>query len=143
VDGLLAMIKNLKDIDHPLIPKTYYSFQSDSSLYLITDYVDRGELFEHLMKKNMFYYDIAKFYFMEMASVVMYLHSKNIILQKTGLEDFVLDKSGHCYLVDLDHAIKYSQNTKVHSNIRYSNSFRQFTFQKQFIIHPNQLPVVI
>jgi len=101
---VLRMGKVLKQVRHDLIPKTYFAFQTDASLYLVTDFLNGGELFEHLQPVKTFSKERTRQYIVEMVSVCLYLHSKFIVIQNSGLEDFVLDAEGHCYLVDMDHA---------------------------------------
>jgi len=93
-------------VDHVLVPRTYYAFQTESSLYLVTDFLNGGELFEHFTISLDFSAERTRQYSTELVSIILHLHSKGIIIQNTGLEDFCLDASGHLHLVDFDRARK-------------------------------------
>jgi hypothetical protein len=52
VEHTVNQVKIMKSLKHPLLPKLYFAFQDDRALYLVVDYFEGGELFEHLIKKK-------------------------------------------------------------------------------------------
>ena len=52
--SLLNEIDILKQLDHPNIVKIYEFYQDKSSLYLITEYIEGGELFDRIAKIKCF-----------------------------------------------------------------------------------------
>ena len=62
--------------------------------------VNGGELFFHLQHEKRFSEDMTRFYIAEIAYVVGYLHSKEIIYRDIKLENILLDRFGHIKLVD-------------------------------------------
>ena len=47
-------IKILKEIDHPNIIKIIEYYESKRSLYIVTEYLDGGELFDKISEKKAF-----------------------------------------------------------------------------------------
>jgi calcium-dependent protein kinase len=50
----LNEIEILKQLDHPSIVKLYEFYQDKLNFYLITEYIDGGELFEKISKVKSF-----------------------------------------------------------------------------------------
>ena len=73
-------IKNEKNIlasvYHPFIVNLVESFQDDSNLYLVFDFVQGGEIFRLLRKETCFPNDVGLFYIAEIALALQYLHNQ-------------------------------------------------------------------
>ena len=69
----------LLQLQHPFIVRLYYSFQTDSRVYLILDYVAGGELFTFLDQEKMMSEDAATFYLAELVVALHHLHQCGII----------------------------------------------------------------
>ena len=54
VQSLLNEIDNLKQLDHPNIVKIYEFYQDKLNFYLITEYIEGGELFDRITKVKCF-----------------------------------------------------------------------------------------
>uniref|UniRef100_A0A7N4P1W5 non-specific serine/threonine protein kinase n=1 Tax=Sarcophilus harrisii TaxID=9305 RepID=A0A7N4P1W5_SARHA len=52
----------LADVNHPLVVKLHYAFQTEGKLYLILDFLRGGDLFTRLSKEVMFTEEDVKFY---------------------------------------------------------------------------------
>lgn len=66
-------------VDNPLIVKTWHYWQSKRFLYIITDYVENGELLSLWLKVHHFPERLAVIYAVEMCLVLDYLHRHGII----------------------------------------------------------------
>jgi protein kinase A len=66
-------------VDNPLIVKTWHYWQSKRFLYIITDYVENGELLSLWLKVHHFPERLAVLYAVEMSLVLDYLHRHGII----------------------------------------------------------------
>jgi len=97
---MLTMIDILKKIDHPLAVVTYYSFQDDTNLYLATKFFGGGELYYYLKMKGRLSFVECRFIFIELVSVVSYIHELDVIIRGIKPEDVVFDTEGHVHLVD-------------------------------------------
>jgi uncharacterized serine/threonine-protein kinase SgK494 len=86
--------------NNPLIVKTWHYWQSKRFLYIITDYVENGELLSLWLKVNRLPERLVIIYAAEMSLVLDYLHSKGIIYRDIKMENILLDHRGHVQLID-------------------------------------------
>lgn len=90
----------MEKIKNPFIVQLHYSFESDSKLYFVLDYLPGGELFYHLRKEQRFSEEKAKFYAAEILVALRCLHDNNIIYRDLKPENVLLDADGHIKLTD-------------------------------------------
>ncbi|CAF0997425.1 unnamed protein product [Rotaria sordida] len=84
----------------PFLVSLHYAFQSDAKLHLVMDYVNGGELFTHLNKRQHFTEQDAKIYIAELTLALGQLHKLGIIYRDIKLENILLDSDGHIVLAD-------------------------------------------
>ncbi|EAL48464.2 protein kinase putative [Entamoeba histolytica] len=88
---LQGEIKILKMVDHPYIIKLYDVFDgNDGKLYIITDLVKGGELFDRISDKTFYPEDKAKIVVKRLISAIGYLHSMNIVHRDLKPENILL-----------------------------------------------------
>lgn len=87
-------------VENPLIVKTWFYWQSKRFLYIITDYVENGELLSLWLKVHHFPERLVAVYAIEMCLVLDYLHKHGIIYRDIKMENILLDKRGHVQLID-------------------------------------------
>eukprot|EP01129_Flabellula_baltica_P012646 TRINITY_DN5734_c0_g1_i1.p1 TRINITY_DN5734_c0_g1~~TRINITY_DN5734_c0_g1_i1.p1 ORF type:complete len:440 (+),score=86.89 TRINITY_DN5734_c0_g1_i1:84-1403(+) len=92
--------KVLAKIRHPFLMSLYYAFQTESSLYLIMDFINGGELFHHLEMVDRFEEDRTKFYAAEIVLALEYLHEKGVLYRDLKPENVLIDAKGHIVLTD-------------------------------------------
>eukprot|EP00708_Paratrimastix_pyriformis_P002252 GAFH01000994.1.p1 GENE.GAFH01000994.1~~GAFH01000994.1.p1 ORF type:complete len:518 (-),score=151.53 GAFH01000994.1:570-2123(-) len=90
----------LEKIDHPFIVGLKYSFQTESTLYLVLDYVNGGELFFHLKNEQRFSESRCVLYGAEIVLALEHLHKCNVIYRDLKPENVLLDSEGHIRLTD-------------------------------------------
>ena len=101
----------LERIKHPFIVNLIYAFQTETDLYLITPFMQGGDLFYHLHRLGYFNEERAKFYLVEVIIALHYLHQNNCIYRDLKPENILLDDNGHIKLVDFGLSkIKQEQN---------------------------------
>ena len=76
-----------------------FAFQSQTKLYLISDFYNGGELFYYL-SNGRFSENRARFYAAEIALGLQYLHSKGIVYRDLKPENLLLDADGHIKITD-------------------------------------------
>lgn len=84
--------------------KSFCTFQDDTNLYMLLEYVVGGELFSHLRRAGRFTNDMTRFYASEIVLAIEYLHSKNIIYRDLKPENLLIDHQGHIRLTDFGFA---------------------------------------
>ncbi|KAF5398931.1 Non-specific serine/threonine protein kinase [Paragonimus heterotremus] len=90
----------VRSLQHPFLCKLRFSFQSDTKLYFVLDYVNGGELYKHIQQERCFSEGRSRFYAAEIACALGYLHSENIIYRDLKPENILLDNQGHVVLTD-------------------------------------------
>jgi len=80
-ESLLDEVRILQAADHPNIIKYYDMIETDTTLYLILELVEGGDLFDKIVDQQGrgFPEDAARDMFGQMLSAVKYLHSKSIV----------------------------------------------------------------
>jgi serine/threonine protein kinase SCH9 len=68
-----------RSLDSPFLVGLKFSFQTDTDLYLITDFKSGGELFWHLQKETRFSEERARFYIAELVLALEHLHKYDIV----------------------------------------------------------------
>ena len=77
-----------------------FAFQDNSNLYILTEFMQGGDLFFHLHREKRFTDEKAKFYLIEIILAIEYLHNNNMIYRDLKPENLLLDKTGHIKLTD-------------------------------------------
>ncbi|KAG5646426.1 hypothetical protein DXG03_003476 [Asterophora parasitica] len=89
-----------RSLDSPFLVGLKFSFQTDSDLYLVTDFKSGGELFWHLQRETRFSEERARFYIAELILALEHLHKFNIVYRDLKPENILLDATGHVALCD-------------------------------------------
>ncbi len=87
-------------LSYPFIVHTYFYWQSRRYLYIITDYVENGELLSLWLRIRRFPQLIVQIYIAQVAMVLDYLHSKGIIYRDVKMENILLDENGNIKIID-------------------------------------------
>ena len=87
-------------MENPFIVSLQYAFQSPSKLYMVTEFMQGGELFFHLRKSYKFPEKRAKFYIAELVLALDYLHSHSVVYRDLKPENILVDTEGHLKVTD-------------------------------------------
>ena len=87
-------------INSPFIMNIKYAFQDEIQLYLITDFMQGGDMFFHLHEKGRFKSDRTKFYIIEIVLAIEFLHKNKMIYRDLKPENILMDKEGHIKISD-------------------------------------------
>lgn len=90
LSSLYNEINILKSLDHPHIMKLYEVYQDESSVYLVTEYLQGGELFDAILNSKHFNETIAAKIMKQLLSVIAYCHSNNIVHRDLKPENLLL-----------------------------------------------------
>jgi len=77
-----------------------YVFQNEMRVYFVMPFVRGGELYKHFLKNKRFPENQVKFYAVQIASAIGYLHSKDICHRDMKLENILMDEEGYLKLID-------------------------------------------
>ena len=84
----------------PFVVNIKFAFQDKENLYIITEFMQGGELFFHLHKEKRFDNEKAKFYIVEIILALEYLHSRKMLYRDLKPPNILIDKTGHIKLTD-------------------------------------------
>ena len=90
LSSLLSEIEILKQLDHPNIVKIYEFYQDKYNFYLITEYIEGGELFDKIVKNKYLKEDKAMKIMKQLLSAVTYCHKKKIVHRDLKPENLLL-----------------------------------------------------
>jgi serine/threonine protein kinase len=90
----------MERVSHPFIIRMHFAFQSEYKLYLVTEFMQGGELFYHIKKNGIFGEEQARMYTCEIILALEYLHSEKIIYRDLKPENILLGKDGHIKITD-------------------------------------------
>ncbi|ORZ29274.1 kinase-like domain-containing protein [Catenaria anguillulae PL171] len=92
----------LERVFHPFIVNLCYAFQDDQYLFMISDLMLGGDLRFHLTRNDHLSEPVVAFYAAEVASALIYLHSRNVIHRDVKPDNLLLDLAGHVHVTDFN-----------------------------------------
>lgn len=90
----------LQHVNHPFLVGLEYAFQTPEKLYFVMEFMQGGELFQHLRNQKRFSEEQAKFYAACITLGLGHLHNKDYIYRDLKLENLLLDEFGYAKLTD-------------------------------------------
>ena len=84
----------------PFIVGIKFAFQDKEKLYIITEFMQGGEIFYHLHKERKFNTEKTKFYISEIVLALEFLHNKHMLYRDLKPENILLGSDGHIKLTD-------------------------------------------
>jgi serine/threonine protein kinase len=86
--------------NHPNIVSARYSFQTDTKVFLVMDYIHGGELLERIRADTRFSEERTRLYAAELVLGIEYLHSLGVIHRDLKPENVLFDEKGHVRITD-------------------------------------------
>jgi len=109
VERVSSEISILKSIYHPHIMQLYEVIETGDKLYMITEYAEHGELFNHIVKHRHLEEDEARRLFNQILSGVDYLHKNNIVHRDLKPENLLLDSNDGIKIADFGLSHKHKE----------------------------------
>lgn len=93
-EDMFNEINIVKQMDHANIIKIIEYYESKNSLYIITEFLNGGELFDKIEEKGHFSEKEACKIMKQLLSAISYIHSKNCIHRDLKPENIIFEKLG-------------------------------------------------
>ena len=119
-EAIFEEVKILRDIDHPHIMKVYEYYQNSSYIYIISEFLAGGELFDRIIESNCFSEKIAAKYMQQILSAVAYLHAHNVIHRDLKPENIVFeskDAESNLKIIDFGTSKKVKINERLNAKL--------------------------
>ncbi|RHY95796.1 hypothetical protein DYB35_013949 [Aphanomyces astaci] len=100
-------------VQHPLVATCFGSFQDDRHVYLVSEYLPGGDLYQHLFDGAApRALDVAaiRFYAANMVKAVQGLHDQGIVYRDLKMENTMVDATGYIKLIDMGFAKAVDNN---------------------------------
>lgn len=101
----------LERVRHPFVITMLATFQDQSFIYMLLEYVCGGELFSRLRREGRFANDVALFYTSEIVLAFEYLHGLNVAYRDLKPENILIDRQGHVKITDFGFAKVMTEKT--------------------------------
>ncbi|KAK0733644.1 hypothetical protein B0T26DRAFT_30934 [Lasiosphaeria miniovina] len=90
----------LKLIEHPNIIKLHDIWENRAEIYLVTEYVEKGDMYDFMNWNGPLNEDEAMYYFRQIMSALEYCHSLNICHRDLKPENILLKADGQVKIAD-------------------------------------------
>ena len=114
---VIREIKLLNEMDHPLIAKLFAVYEDQLNHYLVMEYSGKGELRDLVISKGVLSEDKARKYFVQLFSVIEYLHNeKKTFHRDLKAENVLLDKYNNIRLIDFGLSTTFQNDSQLFSS---------------------------
>lgn len=88
---LIEEVSILKELDHPNIVKVNEFYQNSKYFFIVTEYLEGGELFDRIVEQNYFSEEQACSIMEQILSAVVYLHKHNFVHRDLKPENIIFE----------------------------------------------------
>eukprot|EP00829_Urostomides_striatus_P014491 TRINITY_DN4306_c0_g1_i3.p1 TRINITY_DN4306_c0_g1~~TRINITY_DN4306_c0_g1_i3.p1 ORF type:complete len:484 (-),score=139.28 TRINITY_DN4306_c0_g1_i3:11-1462(-) len=114
---LFREIEILKQLDHPHIVKLYEFYSDSKFYYMITDLLEKGELFDEIQRRKGFSEELAADIMSQLLSAVVYCHARKIAHRDLKPENILIDSvvgsKMTIKVIDFGTALTYNPDVKL------------------------------
>ncbi|XP_042397569.1 SNF1-related protein kinase catalytic subunit alpha KIN10-like isoform X2 [Zingiber officinale] len=99
-EKVIREIKILRLLRHPHIVRMYEAIETHSNIYIVTEHVASGELFDYIVERGRLQEDEARRFFQQIISGVEYCHRNMVVHRDLKPENLLLDSKRNIKISD-------------------------------------------
>ncbi len=100
----------MRKLSHRCVIQLYQVMESDSMIYIVTEYAANGEIFDHLVQNGRMSEEEACRVFAQILSAIKYCHTHGVVHRDLKAENLLLDSDNNIKLADFGFANYYSSS---------------------------------
>lgn len=100
IKNIVQELSILKRVNHPNIIKLYELIETEKKIYIVTEYVDGGELYQNIITQGKLDPGLAKSYFYQIVQGIKYLHQNGIVHRDLKPENIIIDGNQTIKIID-------------------------------------------
>ena len=116
---------SMADDRYQWLTHLYHSFQDESNLYMVMDFMPGGDLMGLLIREDTFSEGVTRYFMAEAAHAISAIHALGYIHRDIKPDNFLIDAAGHLKLTDLGLCKKIGQISPEESPTRILKIFRK------------------
>jgi calcium-dependent protein kinase len=119
-EDFMNEIRILKQMDHPHIMKIYEYYSTENHLYIVSEYLGGGELFDRIIEEKTFDETRAAILMKQILSAVSYLHKHKVTHRDLKPENIVFetkDKNSNLKIIDFGTSKSIADNEKLRTRM--------------------------
>ena len=109
INRIQREISILKEIRHPHIIQLYEILETPTQIYIVTEYVPAGELFDYIVEKDKLREVEVRKFFRQIISAIEYLHFLRIVHRDLKPENLLIDREKNIKMVDFGLSNRYKK----------------------------------
>lgn len=118
ITRFIREIELLKKAEHPLIVEFYQHIEDEENHYLVMEYISNGSLASHIHETGPLSEQLSKKIFVQLFSVLEYLHKKlHIIHRDLKAENILLDEHLNIRVIDFGLSKEFSEDHEQFNSI--------------------------
>lgn len=106
-------VQIMKLLHHPHIIRLYQVMETEKMIYLVTEYADKGEIFDYLVATGPMPEDIARRKFKQIVSAVHYCHERHVVHRDLKAENLLLDSEMNIKIADFGFSNHFEPGKKL------------------------------
>lgn len=89
----------MQNINHPNIVKIFGIFEESNKIFILLEFLDKGDFYEFVRLNTPLKYETAQFYTGQIVNTLEYLHAKGISHRDLKPENIMLNSHMHIKIV--------------------------------------------
>lgn len=113
MSNIIQELSILKKVNHINIIKLYELIETSNKIFIVTEYIDGGELYQNIIKQGKLDESKAKMYFCQIIQGIKYLHENGICHRDLKPQNIIIDSNQIIKIIDFGLGREYDINQQL------------------------------